>query len=309
MPQGSLSRPASSTNVRIRFPWPLRALLRTLGAVAPGPTADVLLARMLRTRRPPLRVVPVLAHGDRVELHLSDGVHAVARAVGSGPVIHLLHGWDGSAADWRTLAPAMVEAGYRVVVTEAPGHGEGAGSAAHVRWFAESLRAATDHFGAHGVVAHSFGAAATGIATAGGLSVARVVLLAPEPDPADWLRALASHGGPRLVAAMLGRMAEKLQRPADQVGLRHTLRRDALVIHDVGDRQVTFARSAAVFPSLLRTDGLGHRGVLHHPAVVGAVRSWLGGAAVTGCVHGFLPGTCAGCALERDLYEPHCRAA
>jgi hypothetical protein len=108
---------------------------------------------------------------------------------------------------------------------------------------------------------------------------------------------------------MLGRMAEKLQRPADQVGLRHTLRRDALVIHDVGDRQVTFARSAAVFPSLLRTDGLGHRGVLHHPAVVGAVRSWLGGAAVTGCVHGFLPGTCAGCALERDLYEPHCRAA
>lgn len=45
--------------------------------------------------------------------------------VGSGPLVLALHGWGGRPAQMATLARALADAGYRVVVPELPGHAGG----------------------------------------------------------------------------------------------------------------------------------------------------------------------------------------
>lgn len=301
------STPVSkSTNVRVTMPWPVHLGLRLGGLVAPAWVAERLLARFLRTRRPGRPAA--WTEGLEPELlPLSDGRAAAAWSTGRGPVVHLLHGWDGSAADWRTLAPALAAAGHRAVALEAPGHGRGSGGDAHLRWFAETLAASVARFGPGPVVAHSFGAAAAGMAAADGLVASPLLFLAPEPDPAEWLLAAAAPGGDRLQRAVLAGMSRRLQRAADRIGLQHT-RPDAVVVHDTDDRQVRHGRVAKVFPAHLRTSGLGHRGVLHHRAVVQGVVDWAGrGVVPAACPHGSL--LCETCALDRALFDRAARAA
>ena len=51
--------------------------------------------------------------------------------LGSGPVLLLLHGTGASTHSFRTLAPLLVEAGYRVVMPDLPGHGFTRGNRRH----------------------------------------------------------------------------------------------------------------------------------------------------------------------------------
>lgn len=308
----SLVSPPNRTNVRatsIRAPRAPRGVswaLRAAAALAPDWTAARLLERFLRTRRPGRRAPTWIGPG--APLPLVDGPRAVARVAGDGPVVHLLHGWDGSAEDWRTLGPALVAAGHRVVALEAPGHGDADGERAHLRWFADTLSASVERFGPGPVVAHSFGAAAAGLAAADGLPDAPYALLAPEPDPAEWLLAASSLGGPRLQTAVLSAMGRLLRRAADGVALADHLPPDALVVHDTDDRQVRYDRARRALPGLVTTAGLGHRGVLHHPSVVAAVVAHVSrGPIPPSCAHGRL--VCPSCELERSLYERDRRAA
>ncbi|MGD0734043.1 MAG: alpha/beta hydrolase [Terracidiphilus sp.] len=50
-------------------------------------------------------------------------VHYLAEGPASGPVVVLVHGLGGSAEDWRSLAPRLTKAGFRVYIPDLPGYG------------------------------------------------------------------------------------------------------------------------------------------------------------------------------------------
>ena len=50
-------------------------------------------------------------------------LHYLAEGPAAGPVVVLVHGLGGSAEDWRSLAPYLVKAGFRVYIPDLPGYG------------------------------------------------------------------------------------------------------------------------------------------------------------------------------------------
>jgi pimeloyl-ACP methyl ester carboxylesterase len=50
-------------------------------------------------------------------------VHYLVEGPAAGPVVVLVHGLGGSAEDWRSLAPYLAQAGFRVYMPDLPGYG------------------------------------------------------------------------------------------------------------------------------------------------------------------------------------------
>src|SRR5690606_37822905 len=57
-----------------------------------------------------------------------------------GPLVLALHGWEGRAAQFRTLAARLVPMGYRVLALDAPAHGRSPGREADPVVFADALQ-------------------------------------------------------------------------------------------------------------------------------------------------------------------------
>ncbi len=66
---------------------------------------------------PPLPETPEQGHVEH------DGARIWYAAYGAGPPVILLHGGLGHSGNWGYQVPALVEAGYRVVVIDSRGHG------------------------------------------------------------------------------------------------------------------------------------------------------------------------------------------
>ncbi|MBS0658752.1 MAG: alpha/beta fold hydrolase [Verrucomicrobia bacterium] len=99
---------------------------------------------------------------------------------GVGPTILLVHGWGGSASQFNGLGTELVDAGYRVVALDMPGHGRSTGSVTSFLHFARAIEQVQRLVGPlEGIVAHSLGAAGVQVALWRGLRVPRVVFLAP----------------------------------------------------------------------------------------------------------------------------------
>ncbi|CAH1672478.1 alpha/beta fold hydrolase [Chelatococcus asaccharovorans] len=56
---------------------------------------------------------------------IADGTTFRLLSGGEGPVVLLLHGWPQTLAAWHRIAPQLRAAGYRVVVPDLPGYGQG----------------------------------------------------------------------------------------------------------------------------------------------------------------------------------------
>ena len=57
-------------------------------------------------------------------IRVSDGISLRARAAGDGPPVLLLHGYPQTHACWHAVAPKLLEAGFRVVVSDLRGYGD-----------------------------------------------------------------------------------------------------------------------------------------------------------------------------------------
>ena len=100
--------------------------------------------------------------------------------------VYLVHGWGGRGAQFGAMVTPLVEAGHRVVMFDAPAHGDsdhgpaGPGRTNGVE-FAKALDAVFCRFGpAEAVVAHSMGTISTYLAMRyGWLGAERLVFIAP----------------------------------------------------------------------------------------------------------------------------------
>jgi pimeloyl-ACP methyl ester carboxylesterase len=266
-----------STTDRVRPipvpPW-LRAGMKMGSTLAPGATAR--LAQKLFFTPPRARVRDeeraVLARGEVFAL-TAGGQRVVGRAWGEGPTVLLVHGWGGHSGQMTTLVDPIVAAGFRAVAIDLPGHGESAGRVSSVVHFAAALARAAALFGpVHGLVAHSFGAAASTYALSSGLAAGRVVFFSPPARfESFWKRFRVGAG---LSDEMMQRMLHEAEGwlkirfdGLSPIDLASRMTAPLLVFHDPEDRETSFEEGAELarrWPGaeLRRVEKLGHLRIL-----------------------------------------------
>src|SRR5262245_15435923 len=168
-----LARAAASPRPRGAARWLVQRCPR-LGAVL---LAELFVAP--RSRVAPLRALTGVSLRElrvgrrRVRVHL----------IGEGPLIVLVHGWQGGASPLVTLAESLRAAGFRVALFDMPAHGEAAGwSTSGVEFLAILERVAAELGPLHAVVGHSLGGTAALLALARGVPMAGAVAVAPLPS-------------------------------------------------------------------------------------------------------------------------------
>ncbi len=241
---------------------------------------------------------PLPGGGESFELDVQG--HTVRGLVwGEGPAVYLMHGWGGRGAQFAALVEPLAAAGYRVVMLDAPSHGDSEHGPAgpgrtHGVEFARALDAAFLRFGpAEAVIAHSLGAIATYLALRfGWLGTERLVLIAPMVQAQslfDGFQAALGFG-PRTRRAFDRSVEAFVGIPGNDFDARvqaaHTDPVPSLVIADRSDRQTAYADAAnlaaAIGAPLVTTEGLGHRRILADPDVVRTVVEFVtGGSGAT----------------------------
>jgi pimeloyl-ACP methyl ester carboxylesterase len=238
-----------------------------------------------------------LPGGERYEVSLTGGrawpIRVVGESWGEGPVVYLMHGWGGHRGQLSAFVGPLIDAGFRVVAFDAPGHGEsapgrhGPGQSSFLEFEAALAAVVRRHGPAHAVVAHSGGAPAAVVAVRRGLPVERLVFVAPMGNPESHLESFARQLGfghrtrERLVRRIVDRVGVPMSHfdiAAWASGMATT---PLLVVHDRDDVEVGWPHGAAIAEAwpgarLLSTSGLGHRRILRAPQVVAEVMSFVG---------------------------------
>lgn len=195
---------------------------------------------------------------------------------GSGPVVLALHGWGGRPAQMVTLARAVADVGYRVVIPELPGHA--GGEKTDIKEVTAQVRGLIGHVGAPEIViAHSFAALVMRLLLEDE-APRGAILIAPALDVDDalavfgdrlrllpWarkrLRSRLGSWDPALWTVLCGVHPEQMQGT------------EFLIIHDPDDSDTSFrlsAELAALRPStrLIPAHGTGHNRILRDQAVI-----------------------------------------
>lgn len=265
----------------------VRGIFRGLTPIAPVVAAELAVALF---RRPPGHKGSegertVLLSGEKADLSLAGRRLAVWRW-GQGPTVLLVHGWGSRGARLASFIAPLVAAGRSVVAFDAPGHGASAGKLSSLPQFIAAIEAVARRFGPiEAVVAHSMGGAATTLAMGRGLPIGRAVFLAPAADPAGYSERFAEIVG--LAPAMLDRMKAKIEKrfgsrweEFDVIAAARKMTAPLLVFHDPEDRDVAWKDGAAITAAwagaeLVSTESLGHRRIVHDPAVIARAIAFL----------------------------------
>ncbi|GEP34131.1 hypothetical protein NSZ01_18990 [Nocardioides szechwanensis] len=213
--------------------------------------------------------------------------------------VYLMHGWGGRGSQFGAMVEPLLRSGRRVVMLDAPAHGDSDHGPAGPRRtngleFAKALDAVFCRFGpADAVVAHSLGTIATYLALRfGWLGTKRLVFIAPMVESQTLFDQFegALGFGKRTRRAFDRSVLEWVGIPVAEFDARFQAAQvepvPTLVITDRGDRQtpyddvVDFAWS--VQAPLVTTEGLGHRKILRDPDVVACVVDFVSGRAATG---------------------------
>jgi pimeloyl-ACP methyl ester carboxylesterase len=284
-----MSWPKKSTIVRFKN-GVTSAFFRYAEHVAPGIAGRI--ARDLWFTAPPrMADLPVPEGGEAFTVESQGGVvrgyvwGAVQPSRPPLTTVYLVHGWGGRGAQFGAMVGPLVEAGHRVVMFDAPSHGDSDHGPAgprrtHGLEFARALDDVFARFGpAEAVIAHSLGTIATYLTLRfGWLGTRRLVFVAPMVESAslfDQFQGALGFG--RRTRRAFDRHVDEFVGIAvsgfdARVQSTYSEPRPTLVVADRSDRQTPYADAAdfaqAVAAELVTTEGLGHRRILRDPAVI-----------------------------------------
>jgi pimeloyl-ACP methyl ester carboxylesterase len=291
------ARSKNSTIVRnILTLGALRAGFAIGGVVAPRQTARRaarLFATPFASSRSRARAAQPDAEMKRLSLDV--GGRTVATYVWGDPATQpyalLVHGWSSFGLRFQPWVRHLRALGYAVVTFDQPGHGYSGGDLSTLPEFASAVQAVGRHFGhAALAVAHSFGGAAVSLAMDESWHAERVVLIAP---PADMIAAADRFFrfmrlGAGLREPFYTWCEERTGiHPRDMQAFRYlgALGQPALIVHDLGDREVPWEEGecyARYWPGarMLTTNGLGHNRIVDDAGVIEAALRFAKGETV-----------------------------
>lgn len=205
---------------------------------------------------------------------------------GKGPTVLMQHGWAGKGIQFIEFVKKLVEAGYHVVVSDAPAHGNSSGSWTSAFEIVGLIKALKSKYGEiHSFIGHSMGGLVLMNVMAEGVKLNRVVIIStPTKGKAVMDAFLRIIGGSiqtgefikDFIRKKYGREFESLFVP----NIDPEWTRDMLVIHDKKDRQVSMenievTKQLLPFAEYHFTEGLGHTRILYDKDVVDLVLSKL----------------------------------
>ena len=201
----------------------------------------------------------------------------------SGPTVVLCHGWQGSAASWHVLVPKLLEAGFRVITYNAPGHHARPRRSSLVD-FSNGLRQVVETFGADYLVGHSLGAM-TVAREASRIPGLKAVALYSVPDELsvlgqDFCRRMGMN--PVAESQFLNRLSRNTPDGLAQESVTRYLadfEGPILLLHDQDDSVIPLGNSEQLSEryglELIRTSGLGHRQIIRDPELADRVVAFL----------------------------------
>lgn len=211
-----------------------------------------------------------------------------AREPAPARTVYLVHGWGGRGSQFGALVEPLLEAGCRVVMYDAPAHGDsdhgpaGPGTTNGME-FARALDAVFCAFGpAEAIVAHSMGTISTYLALRHGwVGTERLVFVAPMVQFTGLLDQFQEvlGFGPRSRRALERGVDAFVGVPVRDFDARvqaaHVDPVPTLVLTDRGDRQTPYDDvvdlAQSIGAPLITTEGLGHRKILRDREVVATV--------------------------------------
>lgn len=283
----------------------VRSIFSGLQAFSPDLAAELAAVAMFRTtrRRPEPLEVELSSRAEPLRVESPHGELSALRW-GRGPLVVLVHGWNGRGTQLAAFVEPLVTAGYQVVAFDAPGHGGSAGSSSSLVRFADAFDAVVDATKPFfqplsAVIAHSMGGAAVTYALSRargrhalgvepGVGAPRLAFIAPPIDVRDFVSTVSGELG--LSSRTRGALENALERRVGQriedlhaARLAKTMTSPLLVVHDEQDRAVPVQcgeQLAQAWPGALlkKTNGLGHSRILRDPATVAAVVDYVKGA-------------------------------
>ncbi|PJJ59480.1 alpha/beta hydrolase [Hymenobacter chitinivorans] len=200
---------------------------------------------------------------------------------GSGPrTVLLVHGWEGSPADFRELVPALLRQGYAVAAFDQPAHGHSEGAETNLVEMKQALVDYTLSVGPpYAVVAHSLGGTAAALFLRDAAApVEKFTFVASPLSARDTFEVVFTPlQVPQAVRSRFyERLARHLRQPVEHIAFAPAAQLSAhrvLGVYDATDEQVVFERvqqyltaNAVIEPLVVR--GVGHTRLLRHAPVV-----------------------------------------
>lgn len=269
----------------------LRAVLRILCRVWPRAASRIAGEIFRRPRRfaMPEREERLIHGAEQLLFSFGEQTRIAAWRWGRGPAVILTHGWEGRGSQMAPFAAPLVAAGFSVIAFDAPAHGQSSGSDSSLPHFAWALRrVAAEIGGAHAVIGHSLGCAATTVALRDGLAVKKVVFVAPPLNPADYMKQFGAMFDltDRVIRGVSERVEERFLRLWSDYSLATaapSMTTPLLVIHDTEDEDTSWSggeKLTRLWPAarLMTTTGLGHRRILRDDEVVRAATAFITGS-------------------------------
>jgi pimeloyl-ACP methyl ester carboxylesterase len=269
----------------------MRGAMGLLSRTVPDVASRVAVDLFMKPRRfdAPARERTILSEATPFEVRLGTSTRIQAWRWGRGPLVLLVHGWEGRGSQLAPFVQPLVEAGHSVVTFDAPGHGASSGKRSSLPHFAFAVRGVAESLAPpHAIVAHSLGCAATTLALRDGLTAQRLVFIAPPLNPSDYVGRfgeILGIGG-AVLDQMKARIEERFLRKWSDYSLEATAREmtvPLLVVHDRDDEETFHSEGAALAAAwngarLISTSGLGHRRILRDDAVIAEATRFIAAA-------------------------------
>ena len=258
----------------------VRGAMRVLSRTAPSVASRVAVDLFMKARRyrTPERELALLAGSTPFDVRLGDST-LKAWSWGEGPLVILVHGWEGRGSQLAAFVTPLVDAGHRVVTFDAPGHGASDGNRSSLPHFTYALRAvAAATAEPHAIIAHSLGCAATTLALRDGLPANRLVFLSPPLEPVDYTARFGEilDLDRAVVDGMRRRIEDRFLRKWSDYSLSLTAKEmtaPLLIVHDREDKETFWREGHALSEAwpgarMITTEGLGHRRILRDAKVI-----------------------------------------
>lgn len=273
--------------MKINLLGTIRFITATFERVSP-PVALWWVSRLFFSPRTSRREKPKLPGLDErwADFTTIDGAQGKCKvySAGTGPVILLIHGWEGSASSFTSIARRLLDEGYRVVLFDLPAHGYSPGRKTNLVEISGIIRQLEDDEGGfHAIIGHSFGAACAGYAIKSGVSVAHFISISAPTTLSFIVDRFCYMVGAseKTKHGLIQKLETILQGPYEQESLTELatdFKPAGLIVHDRKDRIVPYSHAEAFSAAwlgarLFDTRKLGHSRILRDDEVIQVITS------------------------------------
>lgn len=286
-----------------KMPLPMRLFFtgttwtfKVLGAVSPKLAGRLALRLfMTPTRFPTPRKEKPLRESAKLEFYTIRDRQISVRSWGdeNAPTVLLSHGWGGRSSQFHAFIGPLVEAGYRVVGFEIPGHGDSTGKHTNMLDVSSILAEVAKKQGPlKAIIGHSFGCGTTLLAMDRyGVDPEKIVLVSCFRDVC-WITEIFGEvfGMRESTLEAMRQLAQKKFAHTygppwtfDEISPINTLPKvkvDIFMIHDDQDHEVPYEQplelhSIVPHAKFLTTSGFGHRKILMNKECVQATLDFI----------------------------------